>query len=963
MSGFYGNYAPELFDERKRYYLLQAQEKISLTDAELRDLHEMASTFTRRVIQGQVGDSAIGDGFRVIQHPVNATNDFQIVGGDGSLNNLGTLFLKGFRLSLRNNISYSDQNNSGSITDDAYTETSLPALTTPTGTTTTLNAFDENNGVIIGVGNNGTIVKSIDSGRNFVPKTSGVTCNLYGVAFADANNVYAVGYGNGTILWSTDSGETWNFTTTAFNWNDVSFVNPSLGRVVGPSGKMFIGTGLSWSSDPTGDLDTTNNLNSISTFDNAHIWAVGDAGTILRYDGLGWSSQLSNTTNNLTNVFASTSSIVLACGNNGTIQKTVNDGTNWLPKNSGVTTNLNSIFIEGSNGWAVGDNGLLLTSINTGETWDSTVIDPSYNFESVIFSDTTGFIAGTNGIIYRTLDGATWEKYRTDYVYIDSYLAEVSGINSSDYYDPMLIDAVVGAPSANRLRLVQDVKVTEGWPVPPDYSYTDIEEIVHQHYIYPLAKIQRYVGDSTINQSYITDLRTVNLTISEINGLLKNGGIDSTALAAESVTPDKINPNDEYVFGAVHTNGDASIGGNLWVEGSLYVDSSIKTSYFVENLTVYGSSQLGTLGQDNTIGINGQIAQVNDTSSSYVIHSLPTTSYSPAISILQDGSGHVLKIVKTNLSNLSVIDSTSSGNGYDIHLVHLGGNGGLLKALDDSTSDSIQITKDATRALGSVINITSNSYGPSLKINNNALGPSTSILIDQSSGTAINIQSVNDASSIAIHSTGTGSDLKIQHDNMNGYVLDMTSSGLVAISLNNLKGQAAVITQNDNQNLLTLTKESLGSGRVIEVNNYGIDPAIQINSDGSGIGLHVSHTGDSTVPAVDIFTAGNETGPSLRILKANQGCGQALDIKNKGLSQSLHIYQDNTDSTASVLDIRNFSYGLDIKSMNWCVDSTGNFITNGNISLSNIYLYSDGTDIYAKRNSDNKTSKLSTTWS
>ena len=124
---FTGSYAPELFNEKKRYSLLQAQQLSSLTDAELRDMHQMSGTALRRFIQEQVGDSVIDNGFKIAQHPTDNTNNFLITGGDGSLDNPGVLFLKGNRLFLRNSIGYKDQTNTGYITDDAYTETVLPS--------------------------------------------------------------------------------------------------------------------------------------------------------------------------------------------------------------------------------------------------------------------------------------------------------------------------------------------------------------------------------------------------------------------------------------------------------------------------------------------------------------------------------------------------------------------------------------------------------------------------------------------------------------------------------------------------------------------------------------------------------------------------------------------------------------------------------------------------------------------
>ena len=60
---------------------------------------------------------------------------------------------------------------------------------------------------IIAVGNSGTILKSLDGGATWTPRSSGITGPLWGVCFADANTGPAVG--NGAILRTTDGGDTW----------------------------------------------------------------------------------------------------------------------------------------------------------------------------------------------------------------------------------------------------------------------------------------------------------------------------------------------------------------------------------------------------------------------------------------------------------------------------------------------------------------------------------------------------------------------------------------------------------------------------------------------------------------------------------------------------------------------------------------------------------------------------------
>ncbi len=77
------------------------------------------------------------------------------------------------------------------------------------------NAFDYRVGWV--VGDNGTILKTTDLGETWAKKETPVSANLYKVTFVDSNRGRAIGDG-GTILATSDGGETWtqstNFTTS-----------------------------------------------------------------------------------------------------------------------------------------------------------------------------------------------------------------------------------------------------------------------------------------------------------------------------------------------------------------------------------------------------------------------------------------------------------------------------------------------------------------------------------------------------------------------------------------------------------------------------------------------------------------------------------------------------------------------------------------------------------------------------
>src|SRR5450759_3462037 len=95
----------------------------------------------------------------------------------------------------------------------------------PTGNITNdIHFIDASTGYIIG--EEGTILKTIDGGLTWTSLNSGSSAALYGICFLDLNNGYVVGAG-GTILKTTDGGDTW--TSSQETYSDLMGVQfPSL---------------------------------------------------------------------------------------------------------------------------------------------------------------------------------------------------------------------------------------------------------------------------------------------------------------------------------------------------------------------------------------------------------------------------------------------------------------------------------------------------------------------------------------------------------------------------------------------------------------------------------------------------------------------------------------------------------------------------------------------------------------
>lgn len=134
---------------------------------------------------------------------------------------------------------------------------------------------------------------------------------------------------------------------------------------VGENGTIIHYNGNSWSPMNSG---TTNHLYGIWGKSINSIFVVGDKGTILYYNGYGWYPMNSGTTNTLRAVWGWNSSYVLAIGDNFTIL--LFDGNVWTSISSGGTSCLTGI-------WGSGPNDIFIVGYGTGVwiPWNSATLE------------------------------------------------------------------------------------------------------------------------------------------------------------------------------------------------------------------------------------------------------------------------------------------------------------------------------------------------------------------------------------------------------------------------------------------------------------------------------------------------------------------------------------------------------------------------------------------------------------
>jgi hypothetical protein len=173
---------------------------------------------------------------------------------------------------------------------------------------------------------------------------------------------------------------------------------------VGAAGTILRWTpAIGWSISPS---PTTQQLNSVWGSARDDVWAVGKAGTIVHWNGTAWASSVSGTSTELLAVYGSSDTNAWAVGDGGTILQW--NGLGWVNVPSGTTNRLSGVWTNGSNAWAVGLVGLALQW--TGGVWTPQPIPiPSSELLSAVGGSSVSdlWIVGTHGSAAHS-DGTTW---------------------------------------------------------------------------------------------------------------------------------------------------------------------------------------------------------------------------------------------------------------------------------------------------------------------------------------------------------------------------------------------------------------------------------------------------------------------------------------------------------------------------------------------------------------------------
>jgi hypothetical protein len=142
-----------------------------------------------------------------------------------------------------------------------------------------------------------------------------------------------------------------------------------------------------------------------------NVWAVGNGGTVLHWDGWSWSPVPSGTAYPLRSIWGAGPSDVWAVGAGGTTIRW--DGSSWTPVSIGTTFDLFGVWCVGRDAWVVGDQGTVRRWQDGAWTEWSTGIREFYDLyavagESIFDLTTRVWVVGEMGTVLRWVDGTDW---------------------------------------------------------------------------------------------------------------------------------------------------------------------------------------------------------------------------------------------------------------------------------------------------------------------------------------------------------------------------------------------------------------------------------------------------------------------------------------------------------------------------------------------------------------------------
>ncbi len=378
--------------------------------------------------------------------------------------------------------------------------------------------IDNNTGFTCG--GNGTILKTVNGGKDWITLNSGTSLPLGYIRFANVDTGFVVGGtwdGEGIVLRTIDGGDTWTTSGTCNNLiTSVSILDSKKAIYTGGYG---CGTGVSMTTD-TGE-SWASVANPSSSIWNREVFFVNDTtgyivGSYEKFikttdGGQTWSGTIDMSKPMFRGVYFTSIDTGFAIGQAG-VKKTIDGGNTWetvLPDIDGSRVR----FASAKTGYAI-DGKDLYKTIDSGETWykDDTGNDTIYSVH--FFDDNFGYACGRNGAILKWSTGCTETYYDTVTVtYYDTIRCQSYNIALNQFYTASIMDSIAN-PNHNP-RFAFDNDTLSAWH---PQSYPTVWIAVHFNKPMNIDSISFWYGQDpagTTTQEVYSTVDSVNWDLIE----------------------------------------------------------------------------------------------------------------------------------------------------------------------------------------------------------------------------------------------------------------------------------------------------------------------------------------------------------------------------------------------------------------------------------------------------------------
>lgn len=289
----------------------------------------------------------------------------------------------------------------------------------PTGAA--LRAVDKSDdGGLVGVGENGRVVRSSDDGITWNEIESGLpaqfSSSLNAVSFGGNGIGLAVGR-SATSIRTTDGGRNWTSLpiADAAYFNDVEMLDASFAAIAGGALIQSDDTGSTWKWET---FQHEGNVTGLVLFDSAHWIGIGPGGVVgsgtvyVRQPDSGWNVVIGAAGHvmDYNAVAFNDVGVGVVVGSSGFVMRSTDYGVSWSVGASGVTQDLRDVaFVSLDEVVAVGDSGRIIRSPDGGATWTAEASPTTVPLRGVCAGDngTAVAVGGEDSGVILYLDGTS----------------------------------------------------------------------------------------------------------------------------------------------------------------------------------------------------------------------------------------------------------------------------------------------------------------------------------------------------------------------------------------------------------------------------------------------------------------------------------------------------------------------------------------------------------------------------